>query len=756
MLHEILLSLSGHPSPILRNASKDENSPAILSPPERALLKSISHLSEVHRQVIDATKAICISHESSICQAVATSIKTIQLAKFRLKILDFEQSILRKDPELVGTYNIVPLTTVVDSFSGWTRRMEWFLEICQLVQDNCTGSQMIDHLRAAIQTGYADIEVIALQLVQAAELAWLKQVSGWLLYGQLPPFGQEDFFIQQNKSEEMSEYEVRRNLLPDFVSPSTSSSILFVGKSLNQIRNKGAVPARTSSSLQPDHLKLLSSLQFPITTSSLSSAVASIRLSLSHNALQQLLPMSRICDILTILHEFFLLGRGEFGNTLVTQSDEKIRGRWRRTDHTTYDKRERFNESLVREGEVKAVLSRTWTAMTSVQNTNTYDEEQLDLARDLLHLTLSKTSSTPRRTFMGTRSRLRLALTPFNNLLLSVPTTLTLQIASPLDLFLSTSDVQVYSHISAYLLSLRRAHLRLADLWKLTSVRRSHPAPPAPPYASTVTGRAFLRRKRAREAERAKVLRNVWATSSAALFLLGEAEAYFHGEVVQGIWNGFQEWVTGKAKPSSRPATATGSKSKQEDIWSVPGKTQPSDTRPSPTRLHDFQTLSQAHRSCLAALTNGLLITHAHSNFTNSLYSLLLQVDALVNVVQRIRSIWESLDLEADDGVVDAFLDFHKEEIDIIAQLDDASAQVKKAIEAVVDALRSVDQDKEECELENATFGEGDWEEGKYMPCRVGRVDRLLMKLDFGVWLDGRGKDKDSGRDSDDNDHDDD
>jgi hypothetical protein len=47
-----------------------------------------------------------------------------------------------------------------------------------------------------MQTGYMDVEEAALSLVKVAETAWLKQVSAWILYGRLPSFGREDFFVQ--------------------------------------------------------------------------------------------------------------------------------------------------------------------------------------------------------------------------------------------------------------------------------------------------------------------------------------------------------------------------------------------------------------------------------------------------------------------------------------------------------------------------------------------------------------------------------
>ena len=110
---------------------------------------------------------------------------------------------MQKDSASVGAYNIVPLTSIVQEFSGWTRRMEWFLEIVDFIirgsggeKSKCSGAMIIDKLCDSVQTGYVDIEEAALSLVKVAETAWLKQVSGWILYGRLPSFGRDDFFVQ--------------------------------------------------------------------------------------------------------------------------------------------------------------------------------------------------------------------------------------------------------------------------------------------------------------------------------------------------------------------------------------------------------------------------------------------------------------------------------------------------------------------------------------------------------------------------------
>jgi len=228
-------------------------------------------------------------------------------------------------------------------------------------------------------------------------------------------------------------------------------------------------------------------------------------------------------------------------------------------------------------------------------------------------------------------------------------------------------------------------------------------------------------------------MRSVWATSSAAVFFLSETEAYLQGEVVKGTWDGFKNWLTGET--ISRPTTASKKEDAvddDEDIWLKAGRESAIQTT-GISHTHDPQTLADAHRRYLSALATNLLLTNP--SFTDPLYHLLQQIDHLVALVHRVHSIWSSLDLEADEGVVDAFSDFHKEEKDVKEQLVIIAKRVKDAIEELVRSLREVDQDKDGWESGFEELVVSD-EEG-YRPRKVGRVDRLLMKLDFGGWFEG-------------------
>ncbi|KAL2190206.1 hypothetical protein L209DRAFT_750242 [Thermothelomyces heterothallicus CBS 203.75] len=788
MLHEILLSLAGHPSPLLRSAASppDPDDPlssdAVISPPERALLSTLARLSDLHIRLLTATAHVSATHPSVICRAVASAVDGLHLAAFRRKVLEVERTLLRKDAALVGAYDIVPLTAVVAEFAGWERRLEWLARVVGVVRDEgCTGARATDFLRGELQTGFRDVEEAARSLVGVAEAAWVKQVAAWVLYGRLPEFGERDFFVVKKVAEGEEggeEFACESALLPGFVTPATAASMLFIGKSLNQIRAKSVDDHRLRGT---DHLSTqltrLSALRHPIDSATFARTIADIRHFLSRTTLQRLLPLSKVLETLQLLRDFFLLRRGEFAMALTQQADEKIRSRWKRAENLAYERRDGLSNVTVKEGEVAAVLAKTWAAMGSMQGEHAEEDEGLELARGLLRLSIAKSRATTPATPVSAEGGLPLvAPTPFRNLLFSVPVVLSMQIPSPLDLFLSHSDVQTYTAINSYLLSLRRAHIRLTDLWKITSLRRHHPAPPGPPYGSTRGGRERVHLLRQRYATRSSILRNSWATASAAIFFLGEIEGYLQAEVVAGLSDGFHRWLTtgeddhrhdddnSGRKQTPIPASpkddidmtdADGKddEDEEEDIW-LEGPNPASQTTSKASLHHDPQTLATAHRLYLRALVHRLLLTQ--QSFTDPLYELLVQIDHLVALVHRLHSVWTAADLEADAGVVDAFVDLEREERDVQGEIRSVEERVKKGIEGLIAELRRLEGSAalrggggggsggEFAGGADEGQGEGDSamrERGEYVPRRVGGVDRLLMKLDFGRWF-GRGGDE--------------
>lgn len=776
MLHELLLALSGHPSSLLypsADRSEDRKLQDLLSPAESTLLQNLARdLGEKHKSIRERAGRISSTHDSIICKAVSTAIISTHLAKFQQKILEVERDILEEKPSLVGAYNVVPLSGLVGAFAGWDRKLQWLWRLVVFIQPNstneeeveggedsqpaCTADTILGRLRDSTQTGYPDIELMALHLTKVAEGAWLKQVSAWVLYGRLPLVG-TDFFIVEEKETGKGDatnatdlYSVKASLVPAFVTRSTANSILFIGRSINHIREKRSMVAHAFSTsispeleLLPAHLVHLASLGSPVNSSSLSAAISAIRLSLSKNALQRLLPQSRVLALLRILKDFFLLERGEFAVALISAADERLSSR----QHRSLDKPllEGLGNVIIDEGEVSAILVRTWTTLSSLQGADD-DEggESLDLARELLRLTINNKKTTVDSKGQATSANLEEPT--FDSFLLPTPTLLSLHIPSPLHLILSGSNVETYSRIHAYLLAVRKGHLRLSQLFLLSVLRREHPSPITQIQLPHHERMEILLRMRQRATSRSKNMRPIWAAIGSGTFLLAELSEYLQGQVIRSSWQTFHLWLN---PPSSRPPTSSSTTSSTSTSTS---------TFSASTPAHDPETLSLAHSAYLSALTRHLLIPQ--TEFTSALSLLLKSTEHICGLMTSISTVQRGLDLETDHGVQSAFTNYAVEENNLLRELLAAARDLRGRVSSVVAVLRDVDRAGRTTggadlipagvslpgvkrthvgEQKEGEDDEREHEEGGFVPWKGWGVERLLLKLDWAGREDGGG-----------------
>ncbi|KAI7692210.1 Ubiquitin-activating enzyme E1, partial [Hortaea werneckii] len=387
MLQELFLALSGHPSPLFGNDGKPSKEEfPLLSPSEVALLQSLGKVAELHRRLRAHIEWVAARHRSIISRAVATSIQQEHLARFQRKILDVESQILCKDARIVGAYDIVPLASIVSEFDDWHRRMTWLWDIATFMQplpssggepkpsSGCNGAWLINELRSATNTGFPEIEQAATELGEVAETAWLRQLASWLLYSRLPAHGTDDFFIKGEAAPEGDEMVYRKDahLLPSFVTASTASSILFIGKSLNQVRRRSQNRTTTKPLLQRSaeselvqaHSRYLTALALPIVPAQLSRAVSAIRLSVSQNVLQHLLPMEDIQRLLNCLRNFMLLGKGDFALALISEAEARVQARQQSMGRLLQQDAVRAMQGLsIKDGELQQALVQVWKSL---------------------------------------------------------------------------------------------------------------------------------------------------------------------------------------------------------------------------------------------------------------------------------------------------------------------------------------------------------------------------------------------------------
>lgn len=733
MLHELLLALSGHPSPLFDKSLAPNGSPAehsadlpFLSPPESSLLASIGTLSELHRKLHRHLETISAQHASTVCRAVANSIRQVHLARFQRRILEIESKILTKDTGLVGAYEIVPLASVVEKFDDWHRPMAWYWDLsCFMMppgrhsaDTNCSGAAIIDRLRSEMRTGFNDIEDVAVELSRIAETAWLKQLSAWVLHGNLPSSGKQDFLFRINDSSEGEDgtFGINLALKPGFVSNATASSMLFIGKCLNQVhryrqRSTSVLTTPiTDAKLASTHLSYLSSLCLPIQAGQLNRTISAIRSSLSQNVLQHLLPMDLILRALSCLRQYFLLHDGEFALVVINEAESKVEARWQSKGRLLKkDPLQALRGLTINDAELNHTLSQVWN---SLSNANDADEDEvMEFARKHVSLSASRRSPGGRlpsdTTYVAAPQASPVS---YDDLLLLGSTSLRMDIPPPLDLILSPHEVDAYSAISSYLLSVRRAQLRLGNLWRQSSARRHHPAPAEPRFSSTESGRSRIAEARVRTNQRAIAMRKVWATCSATLFLLSETAAYFEGEVIKPSWEHFDKWVI-EPQTSHGGTDDSGSLSDLESSAAGPQR--------------DPETIRSGHRAFVAALTYALLLTDLP--YTRELRSLLGNIDQLIAFFVRLLDVQQKADLEHDaDGLGAATED---DERKTALELDRARKKVDSDLKSVIGRLRQLDRERIGAAryLDPAIL-----ERGGFVPWKAAGVDRLLMKLEFG------------------------
>jgi len=625
---------------------------------------------------------------------------------------------------MVGGYDIVSLAKIMSGFEGWERILSYLHSLASAM-GGMGGGELVDRLRTDIHTGFPTLEAVSLHLLKIAETAWLREVSTWVLYGRLP--SSEDFFITESESVVLNpvnedetgvlkEYTVAKSRLPSFVTPDTASSILFIGRALSIIRLRGGASTETTSdtispemTLLPAHLSYLQSLQSPLSPQKLHTAISEIRLSLSRHTLQTLLPASKIIDVVHVLREFFLLGRGEFAAAIVEQASEQVRNRWRRPGAGggvgALGVKSSSGGAVVKEGEVSSILTRTWGVLSSLQGEETTDE-RLDTARDLIYLSLVKPPPATSAVSTPVHPRARLGES-FKDLLVGVPVTLSFHLSWPLELFLQPADLETYDAIFAYLISVRRTLIRLQTLW------RGRRYPPSPLAFSKSENRAVAKARREVIKKRECIERAVWATAGLNVFFLEALVGYWQGEVVEGAFRALMD-VLGEGLEET-PEEQQQQEDEDGDVWMAEGEGEDvKNVEEKSKEQQDPESLMREHHLYLSRLKRGLFL--ADHQFAPLLKKFLIASEALASHVERMGRRNQLTDLNiAPDSSTN-----NKE----VAECMASCRLVRNLLGMLVERLQKMDEERDIGGSE-LLFSERKGGGG------VGKIDRLLMRLDL-------------------------
>ena len=230
-------------------------------------------------------------------------------------------------------------------------------------------------------------------------------------------------------------------------------------------------------------------------------------------------------------------------------------------------------------------------------------------------------------------------------------------------------------------------------------------------------------------------MRTHWSCVSQALFLLAEIGNHFHGEVIQNSWEHLQNWLD--INPSSRPSSSrlssrpTTASSKQPASHLSGFGSQHLRQSLARSRKEDPRTIARAHHKYLEALYRALLLDNAL--FISVLRELLTTVDHFVALFHRLQLIWQGLDLQQDEGIMDAFSDYPKEEEELMDEMGRTNHNLADQLHELVAAIHEAEKQRDVTNMRRGVAGIGITvsKDDEFEPWRARTLDRLLMKLDF-------------------------
>jgi len=217
------------------------------------------------------------------------------------------------------------------------------------------------------------------------------------------------------------------------------------------------------------------------------------------------------------------------------------------------------------------------------------------------------------------------------------------------------------------------------------------------------------------------------------MFMMNELKAYLQGEVIQSSWQHFRNWITSTetgtsaSAKSSRPGTASSAAElRTPDLRNSTGTGSNNFGTPS-----DPRALADAHHAYLEALKAALFLTNIE--FVEILKELLTLIDHFVALFSRLQIVWEGLDLQEDEGVMDAFSNFAQDEQEVLAEMDRTSGAIEGTLGEIIDKVHDVERGNKigpGVTSVTETLSGAELNGKKFVPWHIRTVDRLIMKLD--------------------------
>ncbi|GAA5805800.1 gamma-tubulin complex component protein [Helicostylum pulchrum] len=492
MLHELLFVLIGHsgdvfvPSPLSNSTTFAIPSDfPLLHPAEREGLNRLGQLgwtySQINQFIVTVKENKSRDKEKPHGAYILTLVTAIEttLNDYRQDILDMEKRILNKEDDLGS--NVVPLSLLTADLSRWETLLPALWKFIRLLQDNPEryhGCKLFDLLMDQAKTGVIEfrhqIEKMMIQLYNVL----YRQLTAWMVDGQWTDPDNEFFIIPYTSIVDSNPlaartgwnrlYIIAYDRIPSHLSHSLVESILFVGKAIATVNemDKILIP----DAMRKKHLQLLISLHSSNSNHQTSSPwirypqelkkiVNEVRRSTADWLFSQVLVGDHgLHRYLNSFRRLFLLNYGDFAANFI---QECALWRKRSLSSSSSSTRNRNNDNT------RSVPESTFSV-----NNKTPSKTAMIFRYQELNALLGKAS-------IGTDAEDQLhgfsllliddetSQYPFSDLLLvELRVILTYDLQWPIDLFLGESDLKNYSNLWSFLISLKNTQMLLNNLWK--------------------------------------------------------------------------------------------------------------------------------------------------------------------------------------------------------------------------------------------------------------------------------------------------
>ncbi|KAF9115962.1 hypothetical protein BGX27_005654, partial [Mortierella sp. AM989] len=483
----------------------------------------------------------------------------------------------------------------------------------------------------------------------------MKQVISWVIYGQIQdPFG--EFFIialrptgtkparspvvastaasklskslsaslsASNSTKWQAEYGLNEGMIPTMIPTSLANAILFIGKSIATAKQAKPNPIPIPQAMSQRHLCMILPFVSKATVTSehgigsipskvpnanqLANVIHQIRKDIANHLWAVVQIGEKVVQALDSFKKYFLLCDGEFGLGLIEALEEFKRNRLSR--------RSQFASTTspfvsIRNHDLGGILK------MAAQGTSAQDDPALkNFELRLLWPTSMEHES---RMEKVVREEGWSIAGMFDDQLLGIPVRLWYTMMWPLDFFLAAEDLKHYGDVFAFLLAVRKAQVKLQQLWidvKLMTQqmgsRRRGKARSAYSRSHRVKGSNTDIEKYEQEAE---ILKHIATMRSDMIFVVDCLWAYLQMDVIGPTYDTLLHNITNRETKQFHPSVL------------------PSVNSTTPSSL-SFDTIHSSHAEALLEIRRACLLTS--DTLLSTIKEILLGAESFCGIVGR-------------------------------------------------------------------------------------------------------------------------